>query len=89
MKKFKWLIISSLLLLNLACQQKQQQQRRQNTPQLPVIPVTSQDVTTYRTYPTNIQGIVSSEIRAKVSGYIDDVLVNEGERVEKGQTLFR
>lgn len=89
MKKIKWLIISFLFLLNMACQQKQQQQRRQNTPQLPVIPVSSQDVTTYRTYPTNIQGIVSSEIRAKVSGYINQVLVNEGERVEKGQTLFR
>ena len=89
MKNSKWLIMSSLLLLNLACQEKGGPQRQRRAPQLPVIPVTSQDVTTYKTYPTNVQGIVSSEMRAKVSGYIDEVLVNEGERVEKGQTLFR
>lgn len=78
-----------LIVLMTACQDQQPQQGSRPAPQLPVIPVDTQTVTTYQTYPTNVQGIVSSEIRAKVSGYINEVLVDEGERVEKGQTLFR
>ncbi|MDR9400148.1 MAG: efflux RND transporter periplasmic adaptor subunit [Psychroflexus sp.] len=78
-----------LVVLLSACQNKQQQQQESPAPQLPVIPVGTKTVTTYKSYPTSLQGIVSSEIRAKVSGYINDVLVDEGERVEKGQTLFR
>lgn len=78
-----------LVVLLSACQNKQQQQQERPAPQLPVIPVSTKTVTTYKSYPTSLQGIVSSEIRAKVSGYINDVLVDEGERVEKGQTLFR
>jgi len=78
-----------LIALITACQDQQPQQRSRPAPELPVISVDTQTVTTYQTYPTNLQGIVSSEIRAKVSGYINEVLVDEGERVEKGQTLFR
>ena len=78
-----------LIVLMTACQDQQPQQGSRPAPELPVIPVDTQTVTTYQTYPTNVQGIVSSEIRSKVSGYINEVLVDEGERVEKGQTLFR
>lgn len=43
----------------------------------------------YQNYPASIQGIVSSDVRAKVSGYIQEVLIDEGQRVKKGQPLFR
>ncbi|SDB60014.1 membrane fusion protein, multidrug efflux system [Flavobacteriaceae bacterium MAR_2010_188] len=46
-------------------------------------------VTAYATYPATIEGIINSEVRAKISGYITDVLVDEGEKVKKGQTLFK
>ncbi|WP_311196113.1 efflux RND transporter periplasmic adaptor subunit [Antarcticibacterium sp. 1MA-6-2] len=36
-----------------------------------------------------MEGTVSSAVRAKTSGYITDVLVDEGEKVRKGQTLFK
>src|SRR5690606_21301372 len=42
----------------------------------------------YTTYPTSLEGIVDSEVRAKTSGYITHVLVDEGQKVKKGQTLF-
>ena len=35
------------------------------------------------------EGVVNSEVRAKVQGYIQDVLVDEGEKVAKGQALFK
>ena len=55
----------------------------------PVTVIPTKTVTTYLTYPAEIEGIVNSEVRAKISGYITDVLVDEGEKVRKGQTLFR
>lgn len=61
----------------------------QRTPQLPVITVPSKTVTGFTTYPTSIEGIINSEVRAKISGYITDVLVDEGQKVKKGETLFR
>lgn len=57
--------------------------------QLPVITVPTKTVTAYSTYPTSIEGIVNSEVRAKIAGYITDVLVDEGQKVKKGQTLFK
>lgn len=56
---------------------------------LPVIEVPTKTVTTYIDYPTSIEGIINSEVRAKISGYITDVLVDEGQKVRKGQTLFK
>lgn len=55
----------------------------------PVTKAEKRDVTTYSTYPTRLQGEVSSEVRPKVAGYIQDVLVDEGQEVKAGQLLFR
>jgi len=61
----------------------------QRTPQLPVITIPLKTVTGFTVYPASIEGIVNSEVRAKISGYITDVLVDEGQKVKKGETLFR
>lgn len=55
----------------------------------PVTTVEIRDVTTYKSYPATLEGEVSSEVRPKISGYIQEVLVKEGQRVKRGQTLFR
>ncbi|WP_026836758.1 efflux RND transporter periplasmic adaptor subunit [Gillisia sp. JM1] len=55
----------------------------------PVYEVPTKTVTGFTTYPASIEGIVNSEIRAKVSGYITKVLVDEGEQVKAGQILFK
>ncbi|MDR5591265.1 efflux RND transporter periplasmic adaptor subunit [Christiangramia sp. SM2212] len=55
----------------------------------PVTEVPTRTVTGFTTYPVSIEGVVNSEVRAKVTGYITDVLVDEGEKVKKGQTLFK
>jgi len=56
---------------------------------LPVIDVPVKTITIYTDYPTSIEGIINSEVRAKISGYITDVLVDDGQKVRKGQTLFK
>lgn len=54
-----------------------------------VVEIPTQDITSFTTYPASIEGIVNSEVRAKISGYITDVLVDEGQQVRKGETLFK
>lgn len=55
------------------------------TPTLPVVEVLTKTVTSYTTYSTSIEGIVNSEVYAKVSCYMTNVLVDEGEKVSKGK----
>ena len=55
----------------------------------PVTEVPTKTLTGYTSYPVSIEGIVNSEVRAKVTGYITDVLVDEGAKVKKGQLLFK
>ncbi|MEZ4856951.1 MAG: efflux RND transporter periplasmic adaptor subunit [Gelidibacter sp.] len=55
----------------------------------PVVEIPTKTLTGYTSYPTSIEGRVNSEVRAKISGYITDVLVDEGQKVRKGQVLFK
>lgn len=54
-----------------------------------VITVAERDVEGYFTYTVNIQGKINNDVRAKISGYITQVLVDEGQYVTQGQPLFR
>lgn len=54
-----------------------------------VVEVPTGDFLTYNFYPTSIEGVNNSEARPKISGYITEVLVDEGQKVRKGQLLFR
>ncbi|SDG83032.1 efflux RND transporter periplasmic adaptor subunit [Psychroflexus sediminis] len=84
--KFIILLATSALLMS-SCQ-NQGQKQTSPPPQLPIIEVDTRDITTTSEYPTQLQGIISSDIRAKVPGYILNVLVEEGSAVKKGETLF-
>ena len=56
------------------------------------IPVTVLEPTTVelpRSYVADIQAIQFVEIKPKVEGYVQQVLVDEGEFVQKGQPMFR
>lgn len=56
---------------------------------LSVVNVPVKTITIYTDSPTSIEGIINSEVRAKIPGYITDVLVDDGQKVRKGQTLFK
>lgn len=90
MKRINLLFIPIALFAVTSCTTDGAPERRQSPP--PSVPVTKaaqKEVTTYRTYPARLEGVITSDIRAKVPGYITNVLVDAGERVSKGQTLFR
>ncbi len=85
-------VFIGILLMFSACgddKNAQQAQMAPPAPSLPVVEIPTKTVTAYTTYPASIEGIVNSAVNAKISGYITDVLVDEGQKVKKGQTLFK
>lgn len=78
------------IFLFAACSNRQNTQQSQpKALPFPVVEIPVQNITGKTTYPVSIEGIVNSEVRAKISGYITQVLVDEGQKVSKGQPLFR
>ena len=86
-------LLAVLLFVAGGCGEGNRQQDGQGsgqpTPYFSVTEIPLKTVTAFTTYPAAIEGIVNSEVRAKVSGYITDVLVDEGQKVSRGQILFR
>jgi membrane fusion protein (multidrug efflux system) len=54
-----------------------------------VMAVNEQSTTLFKDYPVVLQGQQTVEIRPKIAGYIEQILVDEGAHVRKGQLLFR
>ena len=55
----------------------------------PVIAVKQQSTTLFKEYASKLEGQQTVEIRPKIAGYIDKIMVDEGAFVKKGQILFR
>lgn len=85
------LAVSFMSLLFFNCKDNTNAAQQGNRPPapFPVAVLQPKTVTGFESYPTHIEGIVSSAVRAKVSGYVKNVLVDEGQPVRKGQTLFK
>lgn len=76
------------LLVAQSCKNDQGQQAPP-APALPVIEVGQKNVTGYQEFPVSIEGKINNAVRAKISGYITQVFVDEGQVVSKGQPLFK
>ncbi|MDR6461959.1 efflux RND transporter periplasmic adaptor subunit [Chryseobacterium sediminis] len=82
------LVILSIAALSLtAC--KKEAPKQDGAKPYPVVSVESKNIVGYQTFPATIQGRVNNDVRAKIQGYITQVLVDEGQYVTKGQPLFR
>ena len=55
----------------------------------PVLTLVPQTAVLSTDYPTVLEGQANVEIRPKVEGFIDQIMVDEGASVRKGQLLFR
>ena len=78
-----------LVLTLIGCSDKSQAPMAVAIPQLPVQAIQVASAVTDAEYPAAIQGTVDVEIRPQVSGNLDEVFVDEGAYVTKGQTLFK
>ncbi|GAB4024621.1 efflux RND transporter periplasmic adaptor subunit [Spirosoma koreense] len=80
------LVIGSLLT---ACSDRQDKKTGESAPALPVIQLTHQDATLDHDYASSLEAVQNVEVRARVAGYLDKILVDEGQAVHKGQLLFQ
>lgn len=55
----------------------------------PVLKLFSQLITIHHDFPATMQGQEVIEVRPMISGYIQEIYVNEGDHVKKGQLLFK
>ncbi|MGJ8591677.1 MAG: efflux RND transporter periplasmic adaptor subunit [Aquaticitalea sp.] len=89
-KHLPFILSFGLLAFIYSCGDKQQTETPQGPPpSFPVTQLQQKTVTGFTSYPTTLEGIVNSDVRAKTSGYIQKVLVDEGQKVRKGQVLFQ
>lgn len=56
---------------------------------LPVLTIDGKDTTLNRSYVATINARQNVELRAKTAGYLEQILIDEGQLVRKGQLLFR
>lgn len=86
----EWIILLALaVVLFLASCAPKQEQAAVAAPILPVITLNETAQQTFVDYPAAIQGAVDLEIRPQIAGTIDQIYVNEGQLVNKGQLLFQ
>lgn len=55
----------------------------------PVVTIAPRSTTLYSEFPATIEGQQNVEIRPKIEGYIENIFVDEGATVRKGQRLFQ
>lgn len=83
----KLVILSVAALSLVAC--KKEAPKQDGPKPYPVVKVEAKNIVGYQAFPATIQGKVNNDVRAKIQGYITQVLVDEGQYVTKGQPLFR
>ncbi len=83
------LILLSLAVFSVTACTKKEEKPPQGPKVVATVAVENRNVVGYSTFPASIEGRVNNEVRAKMQGYITQVLVDEGQYVSKGQPLFR
>lgn len=86
--KNKIVLLSFSVLSVLSCK-KGDQKPPQGPKVVATVAIENRNVIGYSTFPASIEGRVNNEVRAKMQGYVTQVLVDEGQYVTKGQPLFR
>lgn len=89
MKKINYLEMVASAFIFISCNENSGQQMAVTPMSIPVVEVAVKNVSGYTSYPASIEGTINSQVRAKVAGYITDVLVDEGQAVKKGQLIFK
>jgi membrane fusion protein, multidrug efflux system len=87
MKKIIAILFTGTLLM-VSCETKKTAQT-ESPASYPTLTLKAQKANVSVEYPTTLEGEQTVEIRSKVDGYIEQVYVEEGSAVAKGQALFK
>ncbi|GAB4125074.1 MAG: efflux RND transporter periplasmic adaptor subunit [Raineya sp.] len=80
-------LLGILCLLIFSCSGRQEENTEQLN--LPVFRLTAQSASIENFYVADIQAIKNVEIRNMISGFLEQIYVDEGKKVAKGQMLFK
>lgn len=86
MKINKFLLAAATIALIVSCGKKGNMQMGDDEYPVATVEMSTSDMQT--TYPAVIKGVQDVEIRPKISGFITQVCVREGQNVSAGQLLF-
>lgn len=88
MKNTSFYVVFSILLLMLtSCNNKKEKKEEETT--YPVTSAVKTDTVITKEYVAQIQSLKNIEIRAQEKGFLEKIMVDEGQYVHSGQTLFR
>ena len=73
------------------CSAKTESSEKETEPEqeIPVMQLSNQSTTLDHDYASNLEAVQNVEVRARIAGYLDKILVDEGQPVKKGQLLFK
>ncbi|RPD51760.1 MULTISPECIES: efflux RND transporter periplasmic adaptor subunit [Chitinophagaceae] len=84
-----FLAVAAIGLLGAAsCSVNSQTDQTAELPRLPVTEIVVKDTLLHQEYVAEIQAQKNVEIRNRITGFLDKILVDEGQYVKAGQTLF-
>lgn len=86
--KFFFLILC-VAVVSASCNRPKNKSAAPPNVHLSVMTMASQDVSVPQEYICEINAVQFVEIRARVQGYLEEILIDEGQWVKKGQPLFR
>lgn len=83
-------IVSVALCAFMSCSTSSSKDKaKDEVPEIPVIVVSPKDTIINTTYVASIQALQNTEIRSRIAGFLDNIMVDEGKPVTKGQALFQ
>jgi membrane fusion protein (multidrug efflux system) len=81
-------ILAALALTIMGCKQANETET-DKTPSIPVITVKQSNIVIDNSIVAHIQALKNVEVRSRIRGYLEGILVDEGKEVKKGQPLFK
>lgn len=86
---YRTVLAAATMLLIAGCGGDLQQQNQVSEIDADFIEVKTTSAIVEKKYPGAVEGTVNVDVKAQVSGYLDEIYVKEGDYVKKGQSLFR
>lgn len=82
-------VACTMALFISACGEATQKSAESEPKNVPVKTIGLAKTTLQKSYPASIEGKEIVEIRSRIQGYLEEIYVDEGDRVKKGQLLFK
>ncbi|ULQ57747.1 efflux RND transporter periplasmic adaptor subunit [Flavihumibacter rivuli] len=89
MSRLNWLLVLATPLFIAGCTANSAEKNKKDIPEVPVMALTQVDTLLNSAYVADIQAVRNVEIRSKGHGFLESILVDEGQFVRKGQVLFK